>query len=104
MDSLLRDVAERAIKYRKEIQDRKVAPSDEAIKNLSQFNITLPEKSVDEKEVIELLDRIGSPATIGISGPRFFGFVIGGSLPATLAANWLCSPVPLLALISNQFP
>lgn len=91
MDSLLRDTAERAINYRKEVQNRKVAPSDEAIKNLDQFNTPLPNEPVDDKKVIELLDKFGSPATIGISGPRFFGFVIGGSLPATLAANWLSS-------------
>ena len=91
MDSLLRDAAERAIKYREEIQKRKVAPSEEAIKNLDQFNFPLPDEPVDDKKVIEFLDKIGSPATIGISGPRFFGFVIGGSLPATLAANWLSS-------------
>ena len=36
-----------------------------------------------------MLDDIGSPATIGISGGRFFGFVIGGSLPASVAASWL---------------
>ena len=91
MDSLLRDTAERAIAYRKEIQNRKVTPSEEAIKNLEGFNITLPDEPVADEEVIEFLDKIGSPATIGISGPRFFGFVIGGSLPATLAANWLSS-------------
>ena len=34
---------------------------------------------------------IGSAATMAISGPRFFGFVIGGSLPATLACNWLAT-------------
>ena len=91
MDSLLRDAAERAIIYRKQIQTRKVTPSDEAIKNLSQFNIPLPDEPIDEKEVIKFLDEFGSPATIGISGPKFFGFVIGGSLPVTLAASWLSS-------------
>lgn len=91
MDSLLRDTTERAIAYRKDIKSRKVAPSEEAIKNLEGFNISLPEEPVADEEVIEFLDKIGSPATIGISGPRFFGFVIGGSLPATLAANWLSS-------------
>ena len=89
MELLLRDAAERAITYRKNIQNRKVAPSEDAIKNLREFDIPLPDEPFDEKEVLELLDRTGSPATIGISGPRFFGFVIGGSLPAALAANWL---------------
>ena len=36
-----------------------------------------------------MLDELGSPATTAMAGPRFFGFVIGGSLPVTLAANWL---------------
>jgi glutamate/tyrosine decarboxylase-like PLP-dependent enzyme len=39
--------------------------------------------------VLDLLDSIGSPATAGTAGGRFFGFVHGGALPASLAANWL---------------
>jgi glutamate/tyrosine decarboxylase-like PLP-dependent enzyme len=39
--------------------------------------------------VLALLDDFGSPATVATAGPRYFGFVIGGSLPVTVAANWL---------------
>ncbi|HZG65137.1 MAG TPA: aminotransferase class V-fold PLP-dependent enzyme, partial [Herpetosiphonaceae bacterium] len=48
-----------------------------------------PDEPDDAEAVLRLLDEVGSPATTAMAGPRFFGFVIGGSLPVTLAANWL---------------
>jgi glutamate/tyrosine decarboxylase-like PLP-dependent enzyme len=89
MRDLLMDAAKRAIKYREEITDRPVGPSAGAIERLREFEIPLPDNPVNPGQMLEILDEIGSPATIGISGRRFFGFVIGGSLPATVAASWL---------------
>jgi glutamate/tyrosine decarboxylase-like PLP-dependent enzyme len=42
-------------------------------------------------EVLELMDEIGSTATMGFSSPRFFGWVIGGVHPIALAADWMVS-------------
>ena len=89
MKDLLKDAAQRAIRYREEIMDRSVIPSPEAIERLKEFDIPLPDNPINPDNVIKMLDEIGSPATVGISGGRFFGFVIGGSLPVSVAASWL---------------
>ena len=91
MRELLSSVASRASRYLEDIQERRVRPSAESLRGLDQFLEPLPETPTDPEDVLSLLDDYGSPGTVGIAGPRFFGFVIGGSLPAALAANWLAS-------------
>ncbi len=59
------------------------------IQNLDLLGGPLPESSTDPREVLRLLDEVGSPATVGSAGGRYFGFVIGSALPVTLGANWL---------------
>jgi glutamate/tyrosine decarboxylase-like PLP-dependent enzyme len=91
MTHLLTSAAVRAIRYLEGVQDRHVAPSGEAVARLCRFDEPLPEAPCDPREVLEMLDEVGGPATMGMAGPRFFGFVIGGALPAALAASWLAT-------------
>ena len=49
------------------------------------------ERNREPQAVLELLDRLGSPATVATNGGRFFGFVNGGALPASMAATWLAA-------------
>lgn len=88
---LLEAAATHAIRCLDSLNGRAVAPDAEAITQLQRFDEQLPAESCDPHEVLEMLDKFGSSATMGMAGPRFFGFVIGGSLPSALAANWLAS-------------
>ncbi len=89
MKPLLQDATDRSIRYLEGLKDRAVAPTPAAIAGLRAFDGPLPEKGHAAAETLRLLDEVGSPATMAMAGPRFFGFVIGGTLPVTLAANWL---------------
>jgi glutamate/tyrosine decarboxylase-like PLP-dependent enzyme len=91
MDELLRSTADRAIRYLKGLPERSVAPEPQALAALERFNEALPEHPDDPQRVLALLDEAGSPSTMASAGPRFFGFVIGGSLPVTVAASWLAT-------------
>ena len=90
-NDLLLEAAERASRYLEGLQERSVAPTQEALDGLKRLDEDLPLQPIDPHDVLALLDEVGSPATVATAGPRFFGFVIGGSLPATVAANWLAS-------------
>ena len=89
MQPLLADASARAIRYLETLNTRPVAPSAAAVAGLCGFDEPLPENPGEPAETLRQLDELGSPATTAMAGPRFFGFVIGGSLPVTLAANWL---------------
>ena len=49
----------------------------------------LPQDPVGPTEVVEALARAVEPGLVTTTGPRYFGFVTGGALPATVAAEWL---------------
>lgn len=89
MRQILENSAQRAIAYLESLEDRRVAPNPASIQLLTNLMECFQEEPTDPAQVLHMLDKFGSPATMAMAGPRFFGFVIGGSLPVALAANWL---------------
>jgi len=89
VSDLLNDAALRAQHYLAGLTARSVAPTAAALEALAAFDRPLPAQPCGADEVLAELDQLGSPATMASAGGRFFGFVIGGSLPVTVAASWL---------------
>ena len=89
MDNILNDAAQRALAYLDGLESRGVAPDAAALAALSELAGPWREQGGAADKILAKLDRLGSPATIASAGPRYFGFVTGGSLPVALAANWL---------------
>jgi glutamate/tyrosine decarboxylase-like PLP-dependent enzyme len=88
---ILRFASERAQKYLAEAQHGRVAPSEKDLLELGRLHEPFPELPADPREVIALLDAVGSPATVKLTGGRYFGFVNSGTLPAALGANLLAA-------------
>lgn len=88
---LLSVAAEWASRYLDGLANRPVAPDSDAIAGLDAFLEPLPESALDPMTTLSLLDSAGSAATVASAGGRYFGFVIGGSLPVALASNWLAA-------------
>jgi glutamate/tyrosine decarboxylase-like PLP-dependent enzyme len=86
---LLDDAARRAAAYLRGIPTRQVTPAPSAVEALRDLAGPLPESSATAREVVALLDRFGSAATVATTGGRYYGFVNGGCVPASLAAGWL---------------
>lgn len=89
MSDILNEAARRAVLYREHLSTEPIRP--EPGHDLGELTGPLPEEGTDPDQVIKLIDEVVTPATMGFSSPRFYGWVIGSVYPVALAADWLTS-------------
>jgi glutamate/tyrosine decarboxylase-like PLP-dependent enzyme len=88
---LLERAAELGIEYVESVPERPVGPTATFDELRAALDLPLPDGPTDELEVIEALARDAEPGLTQMGSGRYFGFVIGGVLPVSLAADWLTS-------------
>jgi glutamate/tyrosine decarboxylase-like PLP-dependent enzyme len=88
---LLRRTAEIATDYLTSLPERPVRAGASLEELRCSLHVALEDRSLPALQVIEELAAAADPGLVGTQSPRYFGFVIGGSLDAAIAADWLTS-------------
>jgi glutamate/tyrosine decarboxylase-like PLP-dependent enzyme len=86
---LLRATAERIADYRESLADAPVAPTTELADIIAAFDLPLGDDGVATAQVIDQLTSAAKLGLVNSAGPRYFGFVLGGSIDAALCADLL---------------
>jgi glutamate/tyrosine decarboxylase-like PLP-dependent enzyme len=87
----LKAAFDHATRYIGEVAQRHVGSQTERADLLADLGGPLPSRGTDPVEVINHLAIAADPGIVATIGPRYFGFVTGGALPVTVAADWLVS-------------
>jgi glutamate/tyrosine decarboxylase-like PLP-dependent enzyme len=90
-DATLARAAELAREFVATLADRPVHATASLAELRSRFGGPLPDEGSDPVAVVEALADNARDGLIASAGPRYFGFVIGGGLPAAVGADWLAT-------------
>jgi len=91
INNLLSSVQRHAQAWFASLQNRPVRATVSADELRNALGRPIPAQGTSCEAVADSLAALGMKATVATAGPRYFGFVVGGSLPAALAADWLVS-------------
>lgn len=86
---VLKTASKLALDYMGSTFERHVYPRPDDIERLAEFSEPFPEHGEDAVAIVRKLHDYGSPATVATTGGRYFGLVVGGSIPAAMGARWL---------------
>ena len=89
-ERLFADIAAHAARRRAEDASRHHAPSASYAQQVGDFQLDLSQAAEPEQVIRELI-QLAEPGLAAITAPRFFGWVMGGSNPTGVAADWLTS-------------
>jgi glutamate/tyrosine decarboxylase-like PLP-dependent enzyme len=89
--ALLNEVTERAVAFRADRGDAPHAPQRSYAEMCAAFDRPVPERGAPAREVIAELSELVDGGLANMVGPRFFGWVIGATEPAGMAADWLAA-------------
>lgn len=91
MYDVLRRAHALALAYLESLPGRRVAPSGSLDELRRSIHIPLSDHGQDATEVLDALVSAADPGIMANAGGRFFGFVVGGALPVSVAADWMTS-------------
>src|SRR3954451_10068314 len=94
MDSrydVLHDAARLAHRFVDSLESRPVGATAGIDELRARLARPLGDHGEDPRVVIDDLARDVDPGLVASAGPRYFGFVVGGTLPVAVAADWLAS-------------
>jgi glutamate/tyrosine decarboxylase-like PLP-dependent enzyme len=90
-ESVLDRAREHAVRFLRSLPSRHVGPTATRDEMLAAINVPLSDDGEDPGAVLDALAGGIERGLIASAGPRYYGFVIGGSLPVALAADWMTS-------------
>lgn len=87
IDSLLETIKNQGVSYLNTLSDRKTSVGHQ----ISSYEEAVPESGYGTEGVLKIFNERFEPIMVGSSGPRYWGFVTGGTTPASIAGDWLAS-------------